>query len=106
MNIQPNFAKRGGLIPVVVQDVHTKEIIMLAYSNEAAYLQTRKTAIATYYSTSRQELWVKGATSGNTQTIKTIFIDCDADALVYQVEQQGTGACHTGNYSCFYRKIV
>lgn len=101
----PDFKKRGGLVPVVAQDASSKEILMFAYANKEAYLRTLKTGIAVYYSTSRGEIWVKGETSGNTQKVKKILIDCDADALVYIVEQKGAGACHTGERSCFFRSI-
>ena len=100
-NIIPNFEKRGGLIPVVAQDTRNMEVLMLAYVNKEAYQLTLKTGIATYYSTSRESIWVKGETSGNTQKIIKILIDCDADALIYVVEQEGIGACHTGTRSCF-----
>src|SRR3989344_3905440 len=101
-NIIPNFEKRGGLIPVVAQDARNREVLMLAYVNKEAYQLTLKTGIATYYSTSRESIWVKGETSGNTQKIIKILIDCDADALIYVVEQEGVGACHTGARSCFF----
>ena len=103
--IFPNFSKRGGLLPVVVQDFNTFEVLMLAYANKEAYEKTLETKLATYYSTSRNEIWVKGATSGDFQEIKEISIDCDEDALIYKVIQKGKGACHTGNRSCFFRKI-
>ena len=102
--LKPDFKKRGGLIPVIAQDETTKEILMLAYADEKAYLQTLKTGLATYYSTSRREIWVKGETSGNTQTVREIMLDCDGDALVYVVKQNGLGACHTGNKTCFFRR--
>ncbi len=105
MKIKPNFEKRGGLLPVIAQDNETNEILMIASVNEEAYEMTLKTGIATYYSTSRNEIWVKGKTSGDIQIIKEVLIDCDEDALLYKVIQQGKGACHTGERSCFYRKI-
>ncbi len=105
MKIKPNFAKRGGLLPVITQDNENGEILMMAYANEEAFELTIKTGIATYYSTSRNEIWVKGKTSGDTQIIKEVLIDCDEDALLYKVIQNGKGACHTGERSCFYRKI-
>ncbi len=104
------FEKRGGLLPVVVQDVHTKQILMLAYVNSEALQKTLETGLATFWSTSRNELWTKGMTSGNTMKISAVLIDCDQDALVYLVEPRG-GACHTKNEngearkSCFYRQI-
>ncbi len=97
------FDERG-LIPVVVQDVRTKEVLMLAYANEEAIKLTLKTGYAHYWSRSRKKLWKKGETSGNAQKIVEIRYDCDCDALLYIVEQKGN-ACHTGNYSCFYRRL-
>ena len=105
MEIKPNFDKRGGMLPVITQDEKSREVLMLAYANQEAYELTLKTGIATYYSTSRNEIWVKGKTSGDTQIIKEILIDCDEDALLYKVIQQGKGACHTGERTCFYRSI-
>lgn len=91
-----------GLVPAIAQDVNTGAVLMLAYMNAESLRLTMETGRATYYSRSRQELWEKGATSGNTQTVKSICYDCDGDALLLKVEQKGP-ACHTGNYSCFYR---
>jgi phosphoribosyl-AMP cyclohydrolase len=105
MKIKPNFKKRGGLLPVITQDEKSGEILMLTYVSKEAYNQTMETGIATYYSTSRNEIWVKGKTSGDTQIIKEIFIDCDEDALLYRVVQLGKGACHTGERTCFYRQV-
>lgn len=102
----PNFEKRGGLVPVVAQDARSGEVLMLAYANKEAFRLTLKTSIATYYSTSRGKIWIKGETSGNLQKIKKILIDCDGDALIYIVEQKGKGACHTGEKSCFFRSIA
>jgi phosphoribosyl-AMP cyclohydrolase len=93
-----------GLIPVVVQDVNTKEVLMVAYANEEAIRKTLETGYAHYWSRSRKKLWMKGETSGNVQRVVEIRVDCDGDALLYLVEQKGV-ACHTGNYSCFYRKL-
>ena len=102
--IKLDFEKGNGLLPVVVQDVHTKEVLMLAYMNEESLNKTIETKVATYYSRSRQALWVKGETSGHYQYVKDIRIDCDEDTILLLVEQVGA-ACHTGNYSCFYRNI-
>lgn len=99
-----NFGKGGGLIPVVTQDVNTNEVLMLAYMNEEALRRTLETGFAYYWSRSRNSLWMKGETSGNTQKVKNIMIDCDEDTILLQVEQKGN-ACHTGNRTCFYRKI-
>ncbi len=94
-----------GLIPVIVQDYKTDEVLMLAYMNEEAYNQTIKTAMMTYYSRSRQELWVKGLTSGHFQYVMSLDIDCDRDTILAKVRQVGA-ACHTGNKSCFYTNLV
>ena len=93
-----------GLIPVIVQDHITDEVLMLAYMNEQSFELTLKTKKATYYSRSRKALWVKGETSGHFQYVKDIFYDCDCDTLLIKVEQVGV-ACHTGNKTCFYRKV-
>ena len=100
-----DFNKTGGLVPAIVQDFQTGEILMLAYMNPEAFNATLSTGKATYYSRSRQTLWVKGETSGNTQLIKEIRIDCDDDTVLLKVEQLGVAACHTGHRSCFYKKI-
>lgn len=94
-----------GLIPVVVQDYKTDEVLMVAYMNEEAFEKTIATGRMTYYSRSRQELWVKGLTSGHFQYVRSIEIDCDNDTLLAKVKQVGA-ACHTGNRSCFYRNLV
>ena len=100
-----DFEKGDGLIPVIAQDHETGDVLMLAYMNREAWLQTVKTGKATYWSRSRRALWVKGETSGNVQTVKEVLVDCDLDALVLKVEQQGGAACHMGYPSCFYRKV-
>lgn len=95
----------AGLVPVIVQDYKTNEVLMLAYMNEEAYNCTIRTGTMTYYSRSRNELWMKGATSGHYQYVKALSIDCDNDTLLAKVKQIGA-ACHTGNRSCFYRDLV
>lgn len=95
----------NGLVPVIVQDYKTNEVLMLAYMNEEAYNCTVSTGKMTYYSRSRQELWIKGETSGHYQYVKSLSIDCDDDTLLAKVKQIGA-ACHTGNRSCFYRDLV
>lgn len=100
-----NFEKCGGLIPTIVQDFGTGEILMLAFMNEAAWEETLKTGRATFWSRTRQELWVKGKSSGNVQLIKEIRIDCDDDTILLKVEQVGGAACHTGYRSCFFKKV-
>ncbi|HOK57979.1 MAG TPA: phosphoribosyl-AMP cyclohydrolase [Methanothrix sp.] len=92
------------LIPAVVQDWKTGEVLMLAYMNSIALSRTLETGVAHYWSRSRGKLWRKGETSGNEQIVKEILIDCDEDAILLKVEQRG-GACHTGYRSCFYRTL-
>lgn len=94
-----------GLVPVVVQDYRSGQVLMVAYMNEEAYNKTCRTGKMTYYSRSRKELWVKGLTSGHFQYVKSLSIDCDNDTLLAKVKQIGA-ACHTGNYSCFYRDLI
>ena len=103
--IEPNFAKGDGLVPVIVQDAETKEVLMMAYMNRQSWEATLQTGKATYWSRSRQALWLKGETSGHFQIIKDVFIDCDDDTILFQVKQLGKAACHTGYKSCFYRKL-
>jgi phosphoribosyl-AMP cyclohydrolase len=92
------------LLPAVAQDADTGEVLMLAYVTEEALDRTRETGLAHYYSRSRDELWKKGDSSGHTQEIAEVRVDCDGDALLYLVDQTG-GACHTGYESCFYRTV-
>jgi phosphoribosyl-AMP cyclohydrolase len=101
----PKF-DRDGLITAVATDALTGEVLMVAYMNEEALRRTLAIGEAVYFSRSRQELWHKGATSGNVQKIVEILTDCDQDALVLRVRQTGSGACHTGARTCFYRRIV
>jgi phosphoribosyl-AMP cyclohydrolase len=93
-----------GLIPVIVQDEKTREILMMAYANDEAVWLTQKTGFAHYYSRSRKKLWKKGEESGHFQKVSRILTDCDEDCLIYEVEQTGA-ACHTGYASCFYRTL-
>ena len=99
-----DFAKRKGLLPVIVQDKITKDILMLAYVNEEALRYTIKTGNACFWSTSRNKLWIKGEESGNFQPVKEILLDCDMDALLYQVQSEYP-ACHTGHRSCFHNTL-
>ncbi|MCL2863432.1 MAG: phosphoribosyl-AMP cyclohydrolase [Methanimicrococcus sp.] len=94
----------NGLIPAIVQDADSKEVLMFAFMNEEALKLTLETKIAHYWSRSRQSLWKKGETSGHFQRVEQIYFDCDADALLLTVKQTG-GACHNGYKSCFYRTI-
>ena len=100
----PELAFEDGLLPAVAQDTATGEVLMLAYVSRDALEQTRETGLAHYHSRSRDELWQKGATSGNVQHVEEVRVDCDGDALLYLVEQEG-GACHTGYETCFYRSL-
>lgn len=102
--IELDFKKGNGLIPAIAQDSETGEILMLGYMDKEAFEKTLETGKATYFSRSRNQLWVKGETSGNVQSVKEILIDCDNDTIVLKIEQKG-GACHTGYRSCFYRKL-
>lgn len=98
------FFKKGDLIPAVVQESSTGEVLMLAYMNRESLQKTLETGYTWFWSRSRNELWNKGATSGHLQKINKIFTDCDDDTLLIQVDQIGA-ACHTGNHSCFYTEI-
>jgi phosphoribosyl-ATP pyrophosphohydrolase/phosphoribosyl-AMP cyclohydrolase len=99
-----DFEKNGGLVPVVVQDVDTNEVLMLAYMNEEALKLTQKTGYAHYFSRSRNKIWKKGESSGHTQEVKEILVDCDNDTILLKVKQNGV-ACHTGRKSCFFTKL-
>ncbi len=95
-----------GLVSAIAQDCETGEVLMLAYMNEHTLRQTIETGIMTYWSRSRQKVWVKGESSGFTQEVAEIRIDCDGDALVFKVKQNGDAACHTGFRSCFHRRLA
>lgn len=95
---------QAGLIPAIVQDVESNEVLMVAFMNRQALQRTIESGRACFWSRSRQEYWVKGETSGHTQTVKSVAIDCDGDALLIKVEQRG-GACHVGYRSCFFREV-
>jgi len=96
--------ERGGLIPAIAQDNKSGKVLMLAWMNEEALERTIQTGKATYWSRSRNELWEKGATSGNTQEVTEISIDCDGDSVLLKVNQLGP-ACHTGEFSCFHNSV-
>lgn len=95
----------NGLVPVVIQDYRTSEVLMMAYMNEESYNKTIETGRMTYFSRSRQELWIKGETSGHYQYVKSLMLDCDNDTILARVHQAGA-ACHTGSYSCFFKKLA
>jgi len=99
------FDKKG-LIPAIIQDYKKNDVLMLAYMNREALKRTLSLKKTCFWSRSRKEYWIKGMTSGNFQEVKSVYFDCDADALLIKVKQKGKGvACHTGRRSCFYRKI-
>ena len=103
--VKLDFKKNNGLIPAVVQDYRTGEVLILAYMNEEAFEETLKTRKATYYSRSRKSLWIKGETSGHVQLVKEIRVDCDLDTILLKVEQVGHAACHKGYRTCFFSKL-
>ena len=104
--LTPDFAKGQGLVPAIVQDAESGEVLMLAYMNKEAWEATLASGEAHYYSRSRDTLWHKGGTSGHVQQIQSIHVDCDADTVLLQVHQVGGAACHKGYRSCFYRRIT
>ncbi|WP_336991793.1 phosphoribosyl-AMP cyclohydrolase [Bacillus toyonensis] len=101
--MKPNFSK--GLLPAVVIEEDTKEVLMLAYMNKEAYEKTLETKRTWFYSRSRQSLWNKGETSGNMQYVQSLYLDCDQDSIVVVVKQVGP-ACHTGEKTCFHYKVI
>ncbi len=102
--MKPDFKKMNNMIPAIVQDYKTNQVLMMAYVNEEAYEKMLETKETYFYSRSRNELWHKGETSGHFQYIKGMYLDCDSDTLLIYVEQIGA-ACHTGSYSCFFNEI-
>lgn len=101
-----NFNKSAdGLIPAIVQDHETREVLMLAYINELSWQKTLETNTAHYWSRSRQKLWLKGESSGHVQKIHDIYVDCDSDTVIFMVEQVGGAACHTGHRTCFHHRV-
>ena len=99
-----DFVKGDGLVPVVTQDAGSGKVLMVAYANEEAVKLTLETRMAHYWSRSRNKLWKKGEESGNVQKVHDVLVDCDGDTLLYVVDQSGP-ACHTGNETCFFRKL-
>jgi len=104
LNLKNLKLDKHGLIPAIIQDYRSGEVLMLAYMNATSLKRTLKLGKTCFWSRSRKEYWVKGATSGNYQFVKSVAYDCDMDALLIRVRQIGV-ACHTGNRSCFFRKI-
>jgi phosphoribosyl-AMP cyclohydrolase len=103
--VGPDFSRNGGLLPAVAQDAATGEVLMVAWMNAEAYEETLRTGRAVYFSRSRDKLWRKGEESGHVQTVRGIYVDCDADTILLKVEQVGA-ACHEGYRSCFFRQIT
>jgi phosphoribosyl-AMP cyclohydrolase len=100
-----DFAKAGGLVTAVIQDHRSGRVLMVGYMNEEAFQKTVESGYATFYSRSRQKLWLKGETSGHRLVVKSIATDCDSDAVLIQVEALGPGVCHEGYESCFFRRL-
>lgn len=105
MSTIPDFSRNDGLLPAIAQDAETGEILMLAYMNEASFAETIATGQAVYWSRSRGRFWRKGEESGHVQTVRQIFVDCDADTILLKVDQVGA-ACHEGYRSCFFRELT
>jgi len=102
-----NFSKgEKGLLPAIVQDQQSGEVLMLAYINEESWRRTLETGKAHYWSRSRNQIWLKGESSGHVQLIREVRVDCDADTVLFKVEQLGSAACHTGHRTCFYRRLA
>ena len=102
--VELNFSKMGGLIPAIVQDAASGDVLMLAFMDPQAWYLTLETGEAHYYSRTRKKVWRKGETSGHVQRVKAVYLDCDEDTVLLKVEQVGGAACHTGYRSCFYRR--
>src|SRR5262245_5835321 len=101
----PDFSRNDGLLPAVAQDAATGEVLMVAWMNSEAFEETMRTGRAVYFSRSRGKLWRKGEESGHVQTVRGIYVDCDADTILLKVEQAGA-ACHEGYRSCFFREVT
>lgn len=101
-----DFGKLGGLIPAVIQDQSSGEVLMVGFMNQEAWEATRRTRKATFFSRTRNKLWVKGETSGHHQLVKEIRLDCDNDTILLKIEQVGGITCHTGHRSCFHKQLT
>ena len=101
----PDFSRNDGLLPAIAQDAETGEVLMMAWMNQQAFDETVRTGQATYWSRSRNKYWRKGEESGHRQTVRAVYIDCDADTILLKVEQIGGAACHEGYKSCFFREV-
>ena len=102
--VEIDFKKGEGLIPVIIQDAASNEVLMLGYMNKESWKKTLETKNATFWSRSRNKLWIKGETSGHVQEVKEIYLDCDGDTILIKVNQVGGAACHTGHRSCFHHR--
>jgi phosphoribosyl-AMP cyclohydrolase len=102
----PDFSQGDGLLPAIAQDAESGVVLMMAYMNAESYAETLATGRAVYYSRSRKKLWRKGEESGHVQNVRAIYVDCDRDTILLQVEQLGGAACHEGYRSCFYRQVT
>jgi phosphoribosyl-ATP pyrophosphohydrolase/phosphoribosyl-AMP cyclohydrolase len=101
-----DYSKLNGLIPAVIQDAETSEVLMVGFMNDEALAHTRRTGFATFYSRSRSKLWTKGETSGNRLQVTELLVDCDDDTVLVKVKRLGDGnVCHTGERTCFFRKL-
>ena len=101
-----DYSKLNGLIPAVIQDADSNEVLMVGFMNDEALARTRETGFATFFSRTRDTLWMKGETSGNRLAVTEILVDCDEDTVLVKVKRQGEGnVCHTGQRTCFYRKL-
>ena len=101
-----DFSKLDGLVPAIIQDDESGEVLMVGFMNEDALAKTRQTGFATFFSRSRQKLWTKGETSGNKLAVKRILVDCDDDTVLLKVKRLGSGnVCHTGERSCFFKEL-
>ena len=99
------FAKSGGLVPAVVQDERSGDVLMLGFMNEAALAETQRTQEVVFFSRSRNRLWKKGESSGHVLKVREVLVDCDADAVLVRVQPLGPGVCHEGYRSCFFRRL-
>jgi phosphoribosyl-AMP cyclohydrolase len=103
--VEIDFQKAGGLVPAIIQDQRTGDVLMLGFMNPEAFAQTQRTGEVVFFSRSRNELWKKGETSGHVLRVLELRVDCDADALLVRVEPMGPGVCHEGYRSCFFREL-
>jgi phosphoribosyl-AMP cyclohydrolase len=103
--ISIDFAKSGGLVPAIIQDHRTGEVLMLGFMNAQALAETQRSGEVTFFSRSRNKLWKKGESSGHVLKLRELLLDCDADALLLRVEPLGPGVCHEGYRSCFFRRL-